>query len=499
MGDVRRVRVFYDGFEYTALDPRSNGAIDLTEINLWSVEDALIEQTGDEIRVYLRSWRVQNTTPETRTDVGTGDQQTNLYRGYFGKRLDDGGALQFGAQQFGTTPPRVLGASSDQTGLLARFGWAHAIYSVDAFATRTTRHRGTIIGITLFGEPVDSIPDLESSRTDSYLRFSAGDPDTSAVWGQLMLVGSKYDYTGDRTLLVPNPRTAQDSAIATTSLDTTVFRTQYVASAGVVRGPLRVSATQRVFLSDGRSLFTPSVRASVVLPLVDVSAFIEGKSADSLSHADVTAQFTPTPYLSVIGSVGRSTDDHIADSSFSTTFAQGEVGFRVRNLWLLGGLLRRDSIRLAAPTVFDTNLVTLRESGATGITAGIRGQLWRLINADVSAVRWNDTTGFYQPRYQTRSELYIRSNFLGRFPTHDFGIMASVVHEYRSSVLFPTAAGPVEADGYRTISTLLEIRILTATITWQFRNVLGERYSQVESFIMPRQTNFYGVRWAFTG
>ena len=50
---------------------------------------------------------------------------------------------------------------------------------------------------------------------------------------------------------------------------------------------------------------------------------------------------------------------------------------------------------------------------------------------------------------------------------------------------------------YRTISTLVEIRIMTATISWQFRNFLGERYSQVPTFILPRQTNFYGVRWEF--
>jgi hypothetical protein len=43
----------------------------------------------------------------------------------------------------------------------------------------------------------------------------------------------------------------------------------------------------------------------------------------------------------------------------------------------------------------------------------------------------------------------------------------------------------------------VEVRILSATITWQFRNVLGEKYSQVPSFVMPRQTNFYGVRWYF--
>ena len=66
-------------------------------------------------------------------------------------------------------------------------------------------------------------------------------------------------------------------------------------------------------------------------------------------------------------------------------------------------------------------------------------------------------------------------------------------------MIFPTNGVPpiLAASGYRTISTLLEIRILSATVSWQFRNLLGEPYAQVPTFRMPRQTNFYGVRWEF--
>jgi hypothetical protein len=97
--------------------------------------------------------------------------------------------------------------------------------------------------------------------------------------------------------------------------------------------------------------------------------------------------------------------------------------------------------------------------------------------------------------------LFVRTNLRERFPTNDFGLMFSVIHEYRSGVRFPVQGtngiNAVTVPGYRTISTLLEIRVLTATVSWQFRNLLGERYAQVPFFIMPRQTNFYGVRWEF--
>ena len=91
MGDVRRVRVFYDGVELGALDPRGRGVLDLTQINLWSVEDAVDRAHGaTKCASICEAGACRNTTPDTRTDVATGDQQTNLYRGFFGKRLDNG-------------------------------------------------------------------------------------------------------------------------------------------------------------------------------------------------------------------------------------------------------------------------------------------------------------------------------------------------------------------------------------------------------------------------
>src|SRR5207248_3240564 len=70
-GDYRRTRVYVDGIEYDALDPRSNGVIDLSQIQLWSAEDITIEQTAAEVRVHLRTWRVNNVSSYTRTDIGT--------------------------------------------------------------------------------------------------------------------------------------------------------------------------------------------------------------------------------------------------------------------------------------------------------------------------------------------------------------------------------------------------------------------------------------------
>jgi hypothetical protein len=494
LGDFRRVRVFIDGMEIRELDPRAHGVLDLTQISLWAAENATIEQEAEETRLYIQTWRTRLTTPITRTDIATGDQQTNLYRGFLGRRWDNGAAFQFGAQQFGTTPPSVFGNASDQLGLITRLGWANARYSIDAFASRISRHRGVVIGDG-FG---DSIPSVESARVDAYVRAAVGDPDASRAWAQIIASASRYNYVGQRTFNIASPKTPLDSARAFSSLDTATSRSQYILSAGSVNGPLKVSASARFFSGFGTTLTAPAFRASYTLPRLTLSAFGEGKTIDSTSRFDATMRVTPLSFVSVLASVGRTAQEINKDTTYGTTYVRAEAGLRLRNVWFLGGVLRRDSVQLAAPKIYDTLFTQRWDGSATGVTAAIRGQVWRLIHADVWAVRWNDSTGFYRPRYQTRSELFVRTNLLDRFPSNNFGFQFSAVHEYRSSVRFPVGrVAFLEAPGYRTVSTLLEIRILSATLSWQFRNLLGERYTEVPFFVAPRQTNFYGVRWEF--
>jgi hypothetical protein len=94
--------------------------------------------------------------------------------------------------------------------------------------------------------------------------------------------------------------------------------------------------------------------------------------------------------------------------------------------------------------------------------------------------------------------LYLQTNLLNRFPRGNFGLLASLAHEYRSSVRFPLPGDSlVSIPDVRTLALKIEIRVQTAVVSYQFRNVLQERYQFVPGFLMPRQTQFYGVRWDF--
>jgi hypothetical protein len=105
--------------------------------------------------------------------------------------------------------------------------------------------------------------------------------------------------------------------------------------------------------------------------------------------------------------------------------------------------------------------------------------------------------GTYLPQYEARSRLYLSSDMRNRFPSGNLNILMGLTHEYRTQALFPTADGVLRSSQYRTWGADVEIRLLTATITFLYRNFLAEEYEQVPGFRHPSITSYYGVRWNF--
>ena len=101
------MRIFYDGIEIDVLDTR-RAACSTSRPSI-SGRSSILPSSGapSELRVYMRTWRVDNTDPYTRIDVATGNEDTNLYRGFYGKRFDNGGVLQLAGQQYGVTSSRL--------------------------------------------------------------------------------------------------------------------------------------------------------------------------------------------------------------------------------------------------------------------------------------------------------------------------------------------------------------------------------------------------------
>ena len=486
MGDMRRVRIFLDGLELEELDPRAQRVWDLTQIPLWALDDIRVERVASEMRIHLRTWRVERTTPFTRTDIYTGDQSTNLYRGLFGRRYHHGESLQLAGQQYGTNPGRTI-EGSDQLSVLARVGIARSKWSADAFLLRGDRNRGRAFTSS---PRRDTVPATESSRSDAYVRLGWGTPERG-LWMQGIANASKYAFGG------------QTSTNGAVSADTARFRSQYVFSGGYAGGPWRASFTQRYRVGIERRFATPSVRLGFDTRFLAVSAFAEGRGLDSTRRFDVSAVLRPLDMIYLAGSVGGERPKTLPDFLLTATspsvanFARAEGGIRIRDLWFSAGVLQRDAIVLHAPTIFNRTTPTVVDSSRQGVSAAIRGRIWKSVHADVNAIQWSDSGGPYRPKYQTRSELFVSTSLLDRFPSGNFHLLASVVHEYRSSTLWPDTTGVLRVSDYRTISTLLQVRILSAEVFWNFRNIMRERYNQIPGYVLPRGSNIYGVRWEF--
>jgi hypothetical protein len=535
-GDLRRVRVFLDGLELDPMSPRGKGVAAPSDLPIHALEEVRIERGAEEVRVYARSWRVDRTTPYTRADVATGDQNTNLYRAFFGRRFKHGEVFQLSADQFNTQPERAL-PSSDALNLMLRLGTTHGPWTADLFAERTTRNRAQWVGIGAARERVDTIPGMEAKRTTAYARIANGDPDRGR-WIQFVASAHSYGLSprASNTFLVDANPSAGDSG--TVAPDTNVFVSQYLLTGGTTYGPFRASAAGRVRASGGIHKFSPSARASYDSRLLGVSLFTEGESPLQPTRYEATVRVSPISRLALTGTAshtayggfdrlfpagvaGTAIDTNgvfipgtttgsgadTAEVSYyvlaPTTHLRAEAGVRLKDLWLSVGMLRRGATTLLPPSELlpsDSAVGTAvrLEGQATARTLSVRGRLFRAINADAWAVAWSDSTGFYRPRYQTRSELFIQTNLLDRFPNGNFGLLTSLAHEYRSTTRFPLKDNTVLSVGdSRTLAFKLEIRIQTAVVSYQFRNVLQERYSYVPGFSMPRQTQFYGVRWDF--
>jgi len=480
LGDLRRVRVYVDGFELEELDPRLGRVWDLSQIPLWSLDDLLVERTASEIRIHMRSWRVNRTTPFTRTDISTGDQSTNMYRGLFGRRYRHGEVLQLAGQQFSTTPRRGE-ESSDQLGFMARVGIARRMWTADAVIHRQGGSRGRTFNLLL----TDTIPGADYTRYDAYLRFAW--QDTARGWWAQGLAGT--------STLTYGPPTNGSSSSGAAAVDTARSRSQYLFTAGYTRGPLHTSFTQRYRVGIDWRIATPSVRASWDTKRLTLSATAEGRGLDSTRRFDVSAVVRPTSFLFVAGAASK--ERPLLDSVGAPQFVRGEIGVRLRDVWLSGGVLWRDRIELEPPSIVLRRTPMVYDSLATGMFATLRGRVWRAIYVDAQATRWNDTTGAYRPQYQTRSEVYLSTSLLNRFPTGNFHIRAAVVHEYRSALLWPDTVGTIRVPGYRVFSTMLQFKIVTAELFWTYRNNVDERYPQIPGYRMPRLSNMYGVRWEF--
>ena len=509
LGVPGRVRVFLDGLEVDALQTREGGTLDLGAVQLWQLEDVAIERGASEVRVYVRTWRVERTTAYTRTDIATGDEETNAYRGFFGRRWTNGMALQVGAQQFSTSASPRSGGAGDALSLFVRTGWARGAWSADAYLQQNRRSADRFEDGTIGGTGAALLSEVEQRDRLAYLRAGYGQADRDGAWAQFVASTRRVNESGEAI----DSATALSVGLARDLRDTSRSQAQYMAAAGVGRGGVRLTGHLRARVGNGDVLVSPEARLAVDRRWLSATLLAERAAMardTAYSRVEALARVSPLARLSFAGAVawegGRLRPDandaggagvlEVAPASA----VRGEAAVQVGRAWASGGVLYRDPALLRAPQLFSASPARAYapDRDATGAFAALRGPLWKSIGIDAYGVRWNQQDNYYRPQWQSRAELYLRTNWLSRFPTGEFGFLAAGIHEYRSNALFISRTGAVvTAPQSRVIGTIVELRLQQAVISWQFRNIAGERYSQVPGFAAPRPINFYGVRWEF--
>ncbi len=487
-GQPGRVRVFMDGLELDALDPRTHGTADLSVIQLWAMEEVAVERAPGELRVHLRTWRVQRTTAQTRTDVVTGAENTNLYRGFYGKRFDSGAVLQIAAQQFSTTNFLVRG-DGDGLGAFFRVGVARERWTADFVASRNGRTRAATKRYVTAGssEPVDeaATPSFKGRDVVAYLRAAYRTPDEEGLWAQFL--AGTVQYVEDDS--------AATSA-STPNLDSVVVQSQWLATVGVTRGSLRLSGTGRLRVQGGESSFAPAVRASWERTRYALSAFAELNGPDSTTRFDLMGRAEVFSWLHLAGGFSQHAPDNVIGGPARST-SRAELGLGWRARWLTLGVVQRGKSLVNGMPLFDDVYVPTEIAAATGLEVGLRAPIVGPLTLEFRGIDWGGEA-LYRSSLESHTELRVATGFKKKLPRADFMLTASVTHDYRNDFLAPDGAGGVQrAKGAGVLGSQLDLRIGAAHVFWYNRNLAGKVYETIPGYLMPRLVQMYGIRWEF--
>lgn len=494
-GDAGRIRVFLDGIELDAFDPRNGDMQDLSVLPMWQLEEVSIERAAGELRVHLRSWRVDHVAPFTRTDITTGSDHANLYRGYFGKRLGNGMAIQMAAQQYSTTSPAIVAGDGSSLQIFTRLGWAWKRLSVDGVLNRAKFDRAGTIRWPLATDKTPRIgaPAFKSALSTAYARIAWGDPDApSRPWIQMLAGTQSIEPNVTGSVAAPPPGAPKDT------VDSTWSRTQYAVSAGASRWGFTGSATARLRSYDGRTDFSPAVRLGYQWRFLSVNAFGEQRGNDSTRRVDLSARIAPWRWLQLSGSYGWYHPDAEATRGPVFRASRVELASSLFGVTLSGGMVHRGLTTLAAPIALDSSLKRIGTGAVKGGVFGVRGALYKDFGIDLSGILW-ESSGAYRPQMDITGSLVLNSSWLNKFPRNNFHVLAVATYHHRKPMFFPdpkglvgNSTGPTDAVGAR-----LEIRIASGTVFFQSENTFGKPYETAPGYLMPRRLQYYGLRWDY--
>ncbi len=487
------IRLFWDGFEQI---PLHGSVADLSLIGLGGVERVRVERHPGELRVELTSLHGdEEPRPVSLIEAGTGDLDTNFFRGSFVHPRALGGSLGLVFDRVDTNGPNR--EEGNRMG-----GWL-----------RYTRHWGDDLALTAearrmkSGAAIDGFPG-EATRTDWVMR---------ARWrplSGLVLQG----YTGRSTL---------DGLERPERLPVVRGRAQHGITADLVRGPVRASGALRAL--GGNDLPSFSGDLSVTAELPELGGAVASTSQELWNEATVgrvrlAAWSRPLFGVSIFGGWESGTrgvplyplPPEIPELS-ATVVPEPEPGvrFHARTALRAGARFAWRSVDLSAARValegdslpllglpMDRAGELLGGIERTGVELSVRAGIPFVSDgfALLGAVTLWDEPARYLPERSYQAAVVFHDLF---FPSRQLEVWASLGVEGRDPMLVPVAdpelpdAVPATVPFYQSWHGFVQVRVQMFRIFVSWENFTIRRNNQdFPGRVLPITRATYGVRWS---
>jgi len=500
-----RIRVFRDGVEVL---PLLGGSVDLAREGLAGQQRVTVDRLPGEIRVYLESLRPEDPRPFSFIEVGTGDFETNLFRGTFLHPRVGGGILQVGLDRLDTRGPRGQEsgtASSGHVQFSRRFGER---FGVSAGFRSASSNRGDLY-----------VPS-QVSRSEFGLRGVAGIAPgvVATVYGQR----AREEGSGMPEEELPAPARSRDQVGLRVDLARGVLRggvhgrrasgegwpgTTLDAHLGVEEARLGgVEAGWTRESGEGEGASRLRLRGWTA-PLAGVSLF--GSLEDGRAGAP------PAPGLATLetipGEPGETPTTELVIpplgaprfSDRSTLRLGGTFAWRGLEAW--GAWLRVESdslVPLGLP--FDVGGESLPGGTRTGWEAG--GRIPLLLLDGLALEGWTQQWATdnpegpwpFLPARSYEARLAFRDTF---FPTGNLEVHFDVGARGRDGMLVwaevpEEGVQPVPVPFFQSWSARLQIRVVTVRIFLVWENVtLRPENRDIPGRNLPQTRAVYGLRW----
>jgi hypothetical protein len=498
-----RIRVFRNGIEFL---PLNGGTPDLARIGLATVGKVRVDRWPGEVRVFLQSRLPEDLRPFSLVEVGTGDLETNLFRGSFLHPSVGGGILEVGLDRMDTrgTQGRQPGSSTGAALRYTRLLGDRGSLGVDF-------RRGASDRDTLFQPTRVTRTDL---GVEGRLQLSGG------VVAAAHAVRQREEGEGLRDAEFPDPRRERE---------------QFGGSLEAVRGFASGAFHGRSIRGEG----WPATVLDGVLAMADprvggveASWTRESGDGDTASRLRLRGWTSPRAGFSLFGSMERGTaggppvpplpfraepDEEGGEgvvvvpalpgvrlSERTALRAGGSFNWRGLHLWGAHLAIEPDSL-LPLGLPWDAGLPSLPGERRTGWEAGGRVPIPFLTGLAVEGwtQQWSvaEDTGVWPwlPDRSYDARLAYHGIF---FPTGNLEIHFDVGARGRDPMFVrrvgvePDDTGLESVPFFQSWSARLQIRVVTvrAFILWE--NVtLRPANQDLPGRLLPQTRALYGVRW----